>query len=73
MAFTVVTSNGNLADYSDDDAYAVNENGVLTVSIANPRFTRQLYSPSGWLEIVETNEGIEAGATRTVMGHKPRS
>jgi hypothetical protein len=73
MAFTVVVSTGRLVDYRDDDSYAVNENGVLTVTIANPRFTRQVYSPSGWLEVVETNQGIDAGATRTVIGHKPRS
>jgi hypothetical protein len=73
MAFTVVVSTGRLVDYRDDDSYAVNENGVLTVTIANPRFTKQVYSPSGWLEVVETNQGIDAGATRTVIGHKPRS
>jgi hypothetical protein len=73
MAFTVVVSTGRLVDYRDDDSYAVNEYGVLTVTIANPRFTKQVYSPSGWLEVVETNQGIDAGATRTVIGHKPRS
>ena len=72
MAFTVVVSTGVLVDYSDDDSYAVNENGVLTVTIANPRFAKQIYSPSGWLEVVETHQGIDAGATRTVIGHKPR-
>jgi len=44
MAFTVVVSTGYLVDYQDDDSYAVNENGVLTVTIANPRFVRQIYS-----------------------------
>lgn len=73
MAFTVVSSNGNLVDYRDDDSYAVNEYGVLTVKVANPRFRTQIYSPNGWLEVVETNEGIEPGATRAVIGHKPRS
>jgi hypothetical protein len=72
MAFTVVVSTGYLVDYQDDDSYAVNENGVLTVTIANPRFVRQIYSPGGWLEVVETNPGIDAGATHTVIGNKAR-
>lgn len=73
MAFTVVVSTGYLVDYDDDDSYAVNEHGVLTVTIANPRFITQIFSPGGWLEVVETNQGIDAGATRTVIGNKARS
>jgi hypothetical protein len=73
MAFTVVISTGQLVDYGDKDTYAVNENGVLTVTIgANNRVNKQVYSPIGWLEIVETTEGTELHAARTVIGHKPR-
>jgi hypothetical protein len=74
MAFTVVISTGHLVDYGDKDSYAVNENGVLTVTIgANPRVSTQIYSPNGWLEVVETTEGTEIHAARTVIGHMPRS
>jgi len=74
MAFTVVISTGHFVDYGDKDSYAVNETGLLTVTIgANPRVSTQIYSPNGWLEIVETTEGTEIHATRTVIGHKPRS
>jgi hypothetical protein len=74
MAFTVVISSGHFVDYGDKDTYTVNENGVLTVTIgANSRVNTQIYSPIGWLEIVETTEGTELHAARTVIGHKPRS
>lgn len=73
MAFTVVISTGQLVDYGDKDSYAVNENGVLTVTIgANNRVNKQVYSPIGWLEVVETTEGTELHAARTIIGHKPR-
>ena len=73
MAFTVVISTGHFVDYGDKDTYAVNENGVLTVSIgASNRVNTQIYSPIGWLEVVETTEGTEVHATRMVIGHKPR-
>ncbi len=71
--WTVMRDSTDGVHGGNDDSYAVNEAGVLTVTIANPRFTRQIYSPSGWLEVVVTNPGIDAGATRTVMGHKLRS
>jgi hypothetical protein len=42
MAFTVVTT-GHFVDYGDKDTYAVNENGVRTVTIgANNRVNRQI-------------------------------
>jgi hypothetical protein len=47
MAFTVVISTGHFVDYGDKDTYAVNENGVLTVTIgANNRVHAQIYSPN---------------------------
>jgi hypothetical protein len=74
MAFTVVVSTGHFVDYGDKDTYTVNENGVLTVRIgASNRINTQIYSPIGWLEIVEATEGTEVHATRMVIGHKPRS
>jgi hypothetical protein len=74
MAFTVVISTGHFVDYGDKDTYSVNENGVLAVTIgANSRVNTQIYSPIGWLEVVETTEGTEIHAARTVIGHKPRS
>ena len=74
MAFTVVISTGHFVDYGDKDTYAVNENGVLTVTIgANNRVNTQIYSPHGWLEVVETTEGTEIHATRMVIGHQPRT
>jgi hypothetical protein len=72
MAFTVVISTGYLVDYSDDDSYAVNENGALTITIAHAGISTQIYSPNGWLELVETAEGAEIRATRAVIGHSPR-
>jgi hypothetical protein len=46
---------------------------VLTVTIgANNRVNKQVYSPIGWLEVVETTEGTELHAARTIIGHKPR-
>jgi hypothetical protein len=73
MAFTVVISNGQLVDYGDKDTYAVNENGVLSITVgANTRVNKQVYSPIGWLEIVEATEGTELHAARTIIGHKPR-
>jgi hypothetical protein len=73
MAFTVVISTGQLVDYGDKDTYAVNDNGVLTVTIgANNRVNKQVYSPIGWLEVVETTEGTDLHAARTIIGHKPR-
>jgi hypothetical protein len=48
MAFTVVISTGHFVDHGDKDTYAVNENGVLTVTIgANNRVNKQIYSPIG--------------------------
>jgi hypothetical protein len=74
MAFTDVISTGHFVDNGDKDTYTVNENGVLTVTIgANNRVNTQIYSPIGWLEVVETTEGTELHATRTVIGHKPRN
>jgi hypothetical protein len=65
---------GHFVDYGDKDTYAINENGVLTVTIgANSRVNKQIYSPNGWLEVVETTEGTEIHATRTVIGHRPHS
>ena len=73
MAFTAVISTGHFVDYGDKDTYAVNENGVLTVTIgANNRVNRQIYRPIGWLEVVETTDGTEVHATRMVIGHTPR-
>ena len=46
--------------------------GIRTVTIgANNRVNRQIYSPNGWLEVVETTDGTEVHATRMVIGHKP--
>ena len=43
MAFTVVISIGHFVDCGDKDTYAVNENGVRTVTIgANNRVNRQI-------------------------------
>jgi hypothetical protein len=79
MAFTVVISTGHFVDYGDKDTYAVNENGVLTVTIgANNRVNRQIYSPNGWLEVVETTDGTEdtqrawSSATSRARGHSLR-
>jgi hypothetical protein len=72
MAFTVVISTGHFVDYGDKDTYAVNENGVLTVTIgANNRSTGRFTRRSGWLEVVETTAGTEVHETRMVIGHKP--
>ena len=80
MAFTVVISTGHFVDYGDKDTYAVNENGVLTVTIgANNRVNRQIYSPNGWLEVVETTDGTEdtqrawSSATSTARGRSLRA
>jgi hypothetical protein len=63
---------GHFVVCGDKDTYVVNENGVLTVNIgANNRVNRQIYSPNGWLEVVETTDGTEVHATRMVIGHKP--
>ena len=72
MAFTAVISTGHFVDYGDKDTFAVNENGVLTVTIgANNTVNRQIYSPIGWLEVVETTDGTEVHAN--AHGHRPQA
>lgn len=53
MGFKVVSANGAITEYSDDDAsFSVNDQtGVLTVHTEDKRF---LFSPSGWLMVEDS-------------------
>lgn len=61
MAFTLTRADGSTSEFSDDDSYRYNEQGLLVIDSATGN--RITLSPSAWAEIDEprTDVSVMAG------------